>query len=256
MGETLFVHGNVTAENLGVVPGRPGRIGDVDGWIAALDAFYAASIDAFVTGRTAPDGSGLWQPLLAYQAPVPGTRQNQGSVIYARAADELGEPLLPPEHVVAALRAASIRRVVVGHTPSGDCPALVRDPSGFELVLADNSYGRVERGSRVIVGDDGVAFAGTTVLDSGEHADVATGPGDDPALGLRDATTGRLLKARLAGSGDAKSPGEGSGDAKSPGCRYLGFRALPGHRVEQVAIAASSVEPAALVPPRRQRNVA
>ena len=238
-GETLFVHGGVTADNLGVVPGRPSRIApSVDAWIRALNDFYAESLSAFLVGRCAPNGTPLWHDLLAYQAPLPGSALNQASVVYARPGDSLGNPMLPAEHVVAALRSSEIRRVVIGHTPSGDCPAIVRDGTGFELVLADNSYGRIERGSRVTIDAAGVLrIEGTTVLDSGAHEAVATELGRESSsaatfVGLRDESTGRLVKARLA-----------RGD-------YLTFRALEGRRVEQLAATEAELARATLVVPK------
>jgi hypothetical protein len=236
--ETLFLHGGVTAENLGVVPGRSARVAGVDPWIRALDDFYAAAMSAFVGGRCAPDGTPLWQELLAYQAPLRGTSLNQASVVYARPSDELGNPLLPAEPVITELGASRVRRVVVGHTPSGDCPALLRDEAGFELVLADNSYGRLEHGSRVTLENGVVRIEGTTHLDSGEREPVSFElfpPGEAASrfVGLRDRGTGRLVKARLE-----------RGD-------YLTFRALEDHRVEQVAATEAELGRASLVAPRR-----
>jgi hypothetical protein len=233
--ETLFLHGGVTVENLGVVPGRS-RVDGVDRWLQALNDFYADAMSAFVAGRCGPDGTPRWQALIDYQAPVPGTPRNQASVVYARSSDEIGNPVLPPEPVLTALRASNVRRLVVGHTPSGDCPALLRDASGFELVLADNSYGRLEHGSRVTIDNNIVRIEGTTLLDTGERADVASelvanAASSSPFLGLREAATGRLVKARLA-----------RGD-------YLTFRAFEGRRVEQVAVTAEELERVALVVP-------
>jgi hypothetical protein len=235
--ETLFLHGGVTAENLGVVPGFSARVAGVDAWIRALGDFYAESMSAFVAGRCAPDGTPLWQDLLAYQAPLRGTSLNQASVVYARPSDELGNPMLPAEPVIDALRASSVRRVVVGHTPSGDCPALLCDGTGFELVLADNSYGRLEHGSRVTIESGLVRIEGTTHLDSGEREPVSfellpQGTASSPFVGLRDSGTGRLVKARLE-----------RGD-------YLTFRALEGHRVEQIAATEAELRQASLVAPR------
>ena len=76
-GTTLFVHGGVTKENLGHVPAAPGRdalarhFHDMDGWISGLNAWYRSELLAFNEGRG-------YDALMAYQAPVPGTRLNQG----------------------------------------------------------------------------------------------------------------------------------------------------------------------------------
>lgn len=233
-GETLFVHGGVTADNLGVVPGRAGRASTVDAWVGALNEFHAAAVEAFGAGRVSATGAPLWEPLIAYQAPLPGTRVNQTSVVYARPTDERGDPVLPPEPVIASLRADGVRRVVVGHTPSGDCPAILRDGLGFELVLADNSYGRVERGARVTIDGAVLRIEGVTTLDSGEEAGVLSVlDADAPVvLGQRDPASRRLVKGQLARGG------------------FLGFRAKDGYEVEQVALTDDDLAGLALIPPR------
>jgi hypothetical protein len=225
-GHTLFLHGGVTAENFGVVPGHDTRLPDVDAWARALDAFYANELEAFVAGREP-------SALLRYQAPREGTRFHQESVVYARLADELGNPLLPSVEAIARLRESGVHRLVVGHTPSGDCPAIVRD-GDFELVLADNSYGRIERGSQVTFDGDETRVVAVTELDDGQRVPVrfTSTRGERSALGLRDAPTQRLMKARLEG-----------GD-------YLSFHGLPGYRVEQLRQSERALTGRDLVPAR------
>jgi len=209
-GATLILHGGVTGENF-LVDADGERAPDVDAWLAALARFYAAELAAFTAGR-APAG------LIAYQAPLPGTHLHQASVVYARPTDELGNPHLPPAHVIAGLRANGIARVVAGHTPSGDCPAVLCD-DGFELVLGDNSYGRIERGSQLAFSDARTWVRATTRLDDGSQLAVGydRARGAPGPLGLRDRETGALVKAPL------------------PDGRYLMFRALPARAVEQRA---------------------
>jgi Calcineurin-like phosphoesterase len=208
-GATLFVHGGVTIENF--------VASDVDTWIEELGHFYDDQIIVFGRGGSPAD-------LIAYQAPIKGTHLNQASVVYARPTDEHGNPELPDASVIKKLRDSGIERVVVGHTPSGDCPAIVRD-DGFELVLGDNSYGRIELGSQLAFTDAVTTVHGVTELDDGTHVRVAysTERKDRTPLGRRDAASGQLVKAVLAG------------DA------YLLFRALEDRRVEQVSIAAAEV---------------
>ena len=233
-GRTLFVHGAVTKENLGSVPGEPRRIADVDAWIAGLNTFYRDQVDAFVERRSERDGEPAWARLVAYQAPLAGTRLNQSSVVYGRPADGLGNPVLPPRAVVAALAAAGVERVVVGHTPSGDSPSVLAD-DGFQLVMADNSYGRSEGGAQVFVEDEELRVAGRVVLDDGVERAVAVhaaGFGARGPIGLRDPATGRLVKGRL-------------GDRE-----YLSFRFLEGFAMEQTALSEEQCEGLLLVPPR------
>lgn len=224
---TLFFHGGVTFENLGVVPEQDRPLPDVDSWLDSLNHFYASQMSAFDAGR---------EPLalIGYQAPIKGTRLNQRSVVYARPSDENANPRLPTEAAVAALRASGIGRVVVGHTPSGDCPTILRD-GDFELVLADNSYGRIEQGSQIFIDDDRTIISGATELDEGTRSVVSfTSRRADVGspLGLRDRVTGQVVKARLD-----------SGD-------YLLFRGLEGFRVEQRSASAEDLARRELVAAR------
>ncbi len=209
-GATLFVHGGVTSESFAAT--------EVDPWIAQLAQFYGEEM------RTDHER------LIEYQAPVPGTHVNQGSVVYARPTDEHGNPHLPDARTIAKLRASGIERVVVGHTPSGDSPALLRD-GGFELVLGDNSYGRIELGSQVLLTDAQTTIRGVAQLDDGSHVAIAftSARGEDSALGKRDPETGQLVKSPLAD------------DA------YLMFHGLPERRVEQLQRAGADVRALPLI---------
>jgi hypothetical protein len=224
---TLFVHGGVTSDSIGYVPEAPRRFDALEAWTLALNAFYVSQCAAFRERKF--NG---YSALVAYQAPLPGTRLNQASVVYARPTDELGNPVLPAPSVIGALRGAGIERVVLGHTPSGDSPAVLRDGAGFELVLADNSHGRIEPGSQVFLDED-PRILGASVLDSGERVEVSTrlaAEGSTSPLGLRDAQ-GRLVKGRL-------QRGE-----------YLVFRGFSGYRVEQSAVPENALA-RPLQPPR------
>lgn len=196
-GATLFVHGGVNAESFAAR--------EVEPWLAELAQFYGDELVSRDPER-----------LIAYQAPVPGTHLHQASVVYARPTDEHGNPRLPDATTTAKLRASGVERVVVGHTPSGDSPALVRD-AGFELVLGDNSYGRIERGSRLLFDDTETTVQGVARLDDGSLAEIAFTSARDATspLGRRDPATGQLVKAEL------------------PGDAFLVFRGLPGRTVEQ-----------------------
>ncbi len=236
-GETLIVHGAVTDENLGLVPGVPERASSVAAWVTALNGFIAAEVSAWRAELPYPvDAADVaWggRGIVAYQCPVPDTRLNQASVVYGRPTDDAGSPWLPSRAVVDALRRDGVRRLLVGHTPAGDAPATLRD-EGFSFVMADNSYGRVERGSRVAV-DDRVRVRGETVLDDGSRAAVAY-EDDDRLVGLLDAASGQLVKGRL--------------DSDD----YLLFRALPNNAVEQVAVSPRALRERVLVAPYRDEG--
>ena len=170
-GDTLYVHGGVSEDSLSRVPGDAARVDGLDAWVDALNAWYRAQLDAFARGALGAGGEPAWLPLLAYQAPVPGTRANPGSVVYGRNTDDLNNPTLPGAGVVAALARDGVRRLVVGHTPSGDSPSVLCD-GDFQLVLADNSYGRVEDASRVYVEPAGVRVDAQAQLDAGDVVPV------------------------------------------------------------------------------------
>lgn len=224
-GRTLFLHGGVTADSLGVVPGRE-RVDDVERWIAGLNAFYAEQLAAF-TAQEVRGGVPGWASIVAYQAPLPGTSANQASVVYGRLADAHNDPRLPEPGVVEQLRRAGIGRLVVGHTPVGDVPAVLRH-EGFTLVMADNSYGRLEWGVRVSLDEDHVVWSGRCRLDDGAEVEVAATVDDGPSpVGAVTTEGGHLVKAPLADG-------------------WLLFRALPGRTVEQLAVA----DPGPVRPPR------
>lgn len=232
--ETLFLHGAVTEESFGVVPGVSRRLSTVDDWVGGLNAFFRAQMQAYGEGRIEPDGTPGWEALVAYQAPVPGTRMNQASVVYGRLSDAHLNPQLPPRRLVETLRRDGVERVVVGHTPSGDSPSVLTD-EGFQLVFADNSYGRVERGSRVFVEGPSLRVDGEVVLDGGTESRVScslTGFASTGPVGLRDAVTGRLVKGYL-------STGE-----------LLLFRFLGGYALEQRAFSPEQVAAMDLRVPR------
>jgi hypothetical protein len=218
IGNTLFVHGGVHEHSLGRVPSRK-PVEGVDAWAEALNHWYAEQIEAFVEQRFDREGVPAWEPLIAYQAPAPGKRVNTASVVYGRMADENNHPTLPSEALTATLVDAGIHRLVVGHTPSGDSPSVVRGEE-FEIILADNSYGRVEGASQVFIRDDSVYLAGRARLDDGRlelvRFELALGEGPS-TLGRQLLDTGHLVKGPLE-----------SGS-------WLLFRALPQRRIEQIA---------------------
>ena len=233
-GETLFVHGAVTEESLGHVPGAP-RIDDVDEWIASLNAWCDAQIAGYREGRMSDDGVPAWAPLLAYQGPVRGTRLNQASVVYGRYTDDDGNPWAPSRRAIDRLARAGVRRIVAGHTPTGDTPAVLR-AHGFELVLADDSYSRLEVGTKVTVDGARLAIDGRAKLDDGTCEDVRIDVSldDDVApLAMRDRETMHLVKGRLDGGG------------------YLLFKGLPRYAFEQQRASADELRARPLTAPIR-----
>jgi hypothetical protein len=235
-GNTLFVHGGVHEHSLEVVPSR-GRVEGVDAWSEALNGWYREQLAAFSEGRFERDGTPAWEPVIAYQAPTPGQRINTASVVYGRMADERNHPSLPSPALIETLARSGIHRLVVGHTPSGDCPSVLRE-GAFELILADNSYGRVEGASRVLLREDSAWVEGRVKLDDGRLEQVrfqlAHGDPSGP-IGRRLVDSGQLVKGPLT-----------SGE-------LLLFRALPQFHVEQLAVDPHALAGRSLGPARTER---
>lgn len=202
-GTTLYVHGGVASEALTHIPGhQPTALRDfhVDAWLQRLNAFYDTQVAAFAARDLHADGTPAWFDMILYQAPRKGTRLNPGSVVYGRMADAHNNPRLPEPHAMEALLGSGVHRVVVGHTPVGDVPSIVRAPAGqppFEVVNADNSRARVDRGTRVHFTDGRTRFAGTCILDDGVSIEVEVSlPLDDAPQAVGQVTdAGEIVKA-------------------------------------------------------------
>lgn len=231
-GATLYVHGGVAEEALAVVPGHAAtdlaRFDD-EAWRARLNDFLSSSIDAFRAREIRSDGRPAWEDAVLYQAPRPGAKANPGSVVYGRMTDDLNNPGLPSPDVVVALQRCGIRRVVVGHTPSGDTPSIVRATTTrepFEVVFCDNSRSRVDTASVVHVRDDVVRVEGRCVLDDGGDVDVA--------LSLALADRGTPIGRRLRGAPDLVKSRHDEG--------WLTFRCEPGYKTLQRLVPDAALE--------------
>jgi hypothetical protein len=223
-GVTLYVHGGVDEESLGVTPGFP-RAPDVQTWAADLNTFYRRQTEAFLADPDDPRG---YAELVAYQAPLSGLKTNPASVVYGRTTDDLNNPRLPRGKVIESLAASGVRRVVVGHTPNGCSPSILRD-GDFELVFADNSYARHPAAPQVTLTDELLSVDGRAILDDKRDVPVTVRlrPGDGSPVGRRVAEGGHLVKGEIPGG-------------------YLLFRCHPSYRVEQLA---SDLAGASLVRP-------
>ncbi len=235
-GHTLFVHGGVAEEALAVVPGHPVTdLANFDDavWRARLDDFYAGQMAAFRARAIEADGRPAWESAILYQAPRAGLKLNPGSVVYGRMGDDQNNPALPSRATIDALQRCGIRRVVVGHTPSGDTPSIVRAAATaqpFEVLVCDNSRSRVETASVVTLRDEMSRIEGRCVLDDGSTTEV------DLILPLDDRATpiGRRVRATRE---LVKGGGEGA---------WLLFRYDPGWQVlQRLAPTIDEVEDAA-----------
>lgn len=217
VGGTLFVHGSVTGTNFGRVPGRARRVRHVNTWVRLLNRWYLEQLDAWSREvQEPPIGRRPGEALLAYVEPTPGARENATSVVYSRGLGGDGLPVLPDAETRRWLLAQGVHRIVVGHTPAGDTPVIVRAPDGsFEVVRADHSH-------------RGGAAPTLVVLAGGE-------------TWVRSWAAGRSLDFRLRRDEPSRvGTREGSFLLVAPlGRGHLGYRLAPGFRVEYKALGLS-----------------
>jgi len=146
LGDTLFVHGGFHEAVMEKVPGRLGdaddATGDIKRWADDLNAWKDAQLDQFVQQpKWCRDGKGGRsrgaEDLILYGTPgYPG----QATVVYFNPFKDGNPQLLSPQ-VEDYLQMNGIKRVLSGHQPHGQSPAVVRHPrTGLLTVTADTSY--------------------------------------------------------------------------------------------------------------------
>ena len=151
LGDALVVHGAISTEALGYAPGGTGeRCTTLLDWCGVLNEYAEGELEAFVAN---PMGSACaaGEPvdgraaagLMAYAVPnPPGTELAGRTVIYNDGFIADGNSVAPEPELMAFLAAGGVHRVLVGHKPHGDCPAVVRfpgDAAGF-ILCCDTSY--------------------------------------------------------------------------------------------------------------------
>ncbi|KAG8458321.1 hypothetical protein KFE25_005168 [Diacronema lutheri] len=197
---------------LGFVPGHAERIGDVRVWTEKLNKWLAAA----VAGSLAPPGAALdVNAVIAQQYATYGTWP---SVIIGRHLNDRSQPVPLPPSVSRALLASGFTRLVIGHTPHGNCPTVV--PGAVQLIMADTSYSDMKapdnrgnaaatieiQGTRAsVVGqlEDGTPIAYTVF--SGDDASRAELEQNDVLIGGGD-FGGWFVKAKLALAGASTEP--------------------------------------------------
>lgn len=205
---SLFVHGGIISGQadasesaLGRVPGSDVRETSVSEWIEKLNGWYQSQVRAWIDQPTwdADHSSRGGNVLLKYVLPDPI------SVVMGRHLEPSGMPTQLPGSLLPMLTENGIQRVIVGHTPHGNCPTVVKQTTGDglfkEVVMCDTSYSDMStednRGSAVselILHPDGhIEVHG--VLQDGRP--IAYTTDQDPWIG-RLLSDGTLVKAKLA----------------------------------------------------------
>lgn len=136
IGETLFVHGAITLENMGYVPGMSdsdARITNAREWIEQLNDWYAGQIrdwlECPVEDELHAPGH---KPLDKYVV------FNPKSIVTS---NWYRDNTFAPIHkkVVTFLNNAGIYRVISGHQPCSDFPLIIRNPD-LEVIVGDTGY--------------------------------------------------------------------------------------------------------------------
>lgn len=230
--DTLFVHGQIIGNGFthcgqdGValaitrVPGVARAINDVHEWARCLNAWGRGEIDRWIEQPTwevspASPTRGAWSArggsgLLDYGTPA----TCEPSVVYCRWLKEDSMPMVYPAELVDLLTRNGISRVVVGHTPHGNCPTVVPH-DGVTLVMADTSFSQMasnlsftgdnrgEAVAEVVIEGDDCRIHGRT--ECRQVIDYRISPSDvrrsDPLIGkvvVGDDENGFFVKAKLA----------------------------------------------------------
>ena len=216
IGGTMYVHGGLMSSGYGAglgrdavgqkptdcygyVPGAAGRMSDVHAWVKALNEWYAAELSDWrkrpeweaATAEAYAAGRRGGHRLMDYVLP-----NSEPSVVVGRHLDGKGMPAHIPKPILRSLNAGGITRLVVGHTPHGNCPTVIKSGSAaqggafVETIMADTSYSDMSKPD-----NRGAAFSsvhlmgdGTTrvkgVLQDGRPISYELAPGVGPPAEL------------------------------------------------------------------------
>ena len=115
----------------GFVPGQRKRLLEPRRWVAALNAWARQQVAEWIesphwreVGRDEAEASTRVRggnALMAYVAPG-----SEPSVVMGRHLNEAGMPKALPSSVVSYLWRGGISRLVLGHTPHGNCPTVIK----------------------------------------------------------------------------------------------------------------------------------
>jgi len=164
---TLFVHGGVVGSGwaggftdcIGHVPGHSDKIDDVKEWVAALNEWKDAEVREWIEQPT-------WQsrPTSGERPGAPAAGRRGGmhlmnycvdgsppSVVGGRHLEKRGMPKPLDEPLCKRLKDGGVHRLLLGHTPHGNCPTIIRcgriapgSVGAFLIAMADTSYSEMK----------------------------------------------------------------------------------------------------------------
>ena len=219
IGETLFIHGAITIENMGYVPGMSdtdARITDARAWIQQLNDWYSSQIREWLD---APVEVGLHAP--GHKPLDKYVVFNPKSIVTSNWYQH-GQFAPIRKEVINFLNGAGIYRVVSGHQPCSDFPLIIRDPD-LEVIVGDTGYSDpsaisdnrgkalhnltiTERGNTGFVSIDAILRDGSSMILS-LPSRAEPGAGKDTVIGhftpdgrlIRPANDSQLLASQLDG---------------------------------------------------------
>lgn len=228
-GKTMFVHGGVTAQNVGRVPGQKTPVKDVRQWVEILNAWAKSELEKYIEGygeagqAQLPPSQRAGHALMDYC--VPGG--NEGATVVYTGYMHNGLPSSEGKEVTDYLLAGGVNTVAVGHQPVGDCPGVIRSP--VTVVNGDSSYaasqrlgtpiqrawGTDNRGDRCVCE---ILFHRETgevkvrgILADGTPFEYSIGESGDPLVGR--VTSGQWIKASMKAANEPNyllaKPGHG-----------------------------------------------
>jgi len=195
LGSTLIVHGQIigngfpqnqvrgadeqnTAWTVTSVPDEKEPTYDLCQWIVKLNTWGAKQISEWEETpqwAQSPTDSSYegWShrggaEMIAYGCP--GTRVP--TVVYCRYLEANSMPKAYPQDLVDYLKEQNVTHVVVGHTPHGNAPTVIRHPpDGVVVIMADTSFSH-NAADRYYKGDNrGVAVCDICIKTTGEGTD-------------------------------------------------------------------------------------
>lgn len=219
--QTLFVHGGIINGDgpaglsaLGRVPDQPSkRFESVSEWVDKLNAWYRSQVREWIEHPTWNEDRATrgGNELLKYVLP-----DYTGSVVMGRHLLPSGMPTPVPEEIASLLSESGIRRVIIGHTPHGNCPTVVRQHQQQEgtcatdrnsnavtfedVIMCDTSYSdarapdnRGNAASELVVEPSGRVLV-NGLLEDGRR--ISYDAQEDPWVG-RWLNDGDMVKARV-----------------------------------------------------------
>eukprot|EP01004_Peranema_trichophorum_P002818 NODE_1847_length_1784_cov_61.906683_g1567_i0.p1 GENE.NODE_1847_length_1784_cov_61.906683_g1567_i0~~NODE_1847_length_1784_cov_61.906683_g1567_i0.p1 ORF type:complete len:542 (+),score=71.76 NODE_1847_length_1784_cov_61.906683_g1567_i0:83-1708(+) len=216
--KSIYLHGGIMngenpSENcLGMVPNHPDtRISDIREWVNAINNWSKQQIDEWKRQPYWSDDNKFrgGDSLMDYSLYGPEGVYNP-SVIMSRHLDKLGMPVEMPQYITDALLSSAINFMLVGHTPHGNSPTVIRQEGNtgnkFYIIMADTGYsdsscpdGRGSAVSDVVVQGEHCLISGK--LQDGRHIRYhLSSTGGDPFVGRKliiDQKETYFIKARL-----------------------------------------------------------